>query len=121
MLQQKKEMRMQGVQRHSGSWPDLDEDRHMDFVPDEAQEEDSLEVLGRFIADKSKSLWRRVSSKGKQPGKNGSDGQVRKPLAQSRAPNHEHEQLPPEPLDEARETFKTEMSSMVRMPSQDSS
>jgi len=120
MLHQKKEIRMQGVQRHSSVWPDLDEDRHMDFVPDEAEEEDSLEVLGRFIAAKSKSLWRRVSSKGKQPGKDGvlasevpTDGEARKPLAQSRAPNREQLPPPSEPLDEARETSKTEMVSMV--------
>jgi hypothetical protein len=125
MLQQKREMRMQGVQRHSVLWSDFDEDHQTDFVPDETQEEDPLEVLGRFIATKSKSLWRRVSLKGRQPGKDGTervavseastDGEVRKPLAQSRAPNGEQ---PPSssssslPLDEARESWKSEMSRM---------
>jgi hypothetical protein len=34
-------------------------------VADE-EEEDPLETFGRFIADKSKSLWKRVTSKAKQ-------------------------------------------------------
>ena len=98
----------------------------MDFVPDEAQEEDPLEVLGRFIAAKGKSFWRRVSAKGKQPGKDGTegvlvsevptDGEVRKPLAQSRPPNHEQLPSSSRPPDEGRETSKTE-----GMSSQDSS
>ena len=69
---------MQGVQQHPHdphAWSGVD-DRQMDFIPDEVQEEDPLEVLGRFIAAKSKSLWRRVSSKGKQSGKDETEGVV---------------------------------------------
>lgn len=129
MLQQKREMRMQGVQRQPGAWPDLD-DRHMDFVPDEVQEEDPLEVFGRYISAKSKSLWRRVSSKGKQPERDETgdvvseaptDGEERKLLVQSRAPNREQLPSSSEPPDEVRESSKIKMGSMIRMPSQDSS
>jgi hypothetical protein len=96
MLQHKREMQMQGVQRHPRIWSGLD-DRQLDFIPDELQEEDPLEVLGRFIAAKSKSLWRRVSSKGKQSGKVETRGVVsettmdgeRKPFVPSRPPNCE--------------------------------
>jgi hypothetical protein len=128
MLQQRREMRMQSGQRHPGTWSELD-DRHMDFVPDELQEEDSLEVLGRYICAKSKSLWRRVSSKGKQPGKEGTggdasegptDGEERKPLVQqSRGPNRERPSSSPEPPDEARESCKNKTDSTARMSSQD--
>ena len=119
---------MQGVQRQQGAWPDLD-DRHMDFVPDEVQEEDPLEVFGRYISAKSKSLWRRVSSKGKQPGKEGTggdaneaptDGEGRKPLVQQcRGPNRERPSSSSEPPDEARESCKNKTDSMSRMSSQD--
>jgi len=120
---------MQGVQRQPGAWPDLD-DRHMDFVPDEVQEEDPLEVFGRYISAKSKSLWRRVSSKGKQPERDETgdvvseaptDGEERKLLVQSRAPNREQLPSSSEPPDEVRESSKIKMGSMIRMPSQDSS
>lgn len=114
MLQQKRENRMQGVQRHPR---DLD-DRQMDFIPDEVQEEDPLEVLGRFIAAKSKSLWRRVSSKEKQSGKEETedvvsetttDGGDREPLDSSRPPNRE--QLLPSSSDPPEDTRTVKVSS----------
>lgn len=55
---------MQNGQRHSRVWSDPD-DRPMVCISDE-EEEDPLETFGRFIADKSKSLWKRVTSKAKQ-------------------------------------------------------
>ncbi|KAI0306684.1 hypothetical protein B0F90DRAFT_796236 [Multifurca ochricompacta] len=74
MLQQRKEVtRVQGVYRQPRMWSDLDE-RSMMHTPDEAQEDDPLEVLGRLIADKSKSLWRRVASKAKPLDKHGAGG-----------------------------------------------
>jgi hypothetical protein len=117
MLQKKREIRMQGVQRG------LD-DRQMDFIPDEVQEEDPLEVLGRFIAAKSKSLWRRVSSKGKQSGKNetgdvvSTDGEEREP---SRPPNRE--QLPSlaDPPNDTRKFSKDKNGCTVEVPSSGSS
>jgi hypothetical protein len=117
MLQKKREIRMQGVQRG------LD-DRQMDFIPDEVQEEDPLEVLGRFIAAKSKSLWRRVSSKGKQSGKNetgdvvSTDGEEREP---SRPPNRE--QLPSlaDPPNDTRKFSKNKNGCTVEVPSSGSS
>lgn len=105
---------MQGVQRHPR---DLD-DRQMDFIPDEVQEEDPLEVLGRFIAAKSKSLWRRVSSKEKQSGKEETedvvsetttDGGDREPLDSSRPPNRE--QLLPSSSDPPEDTRTVKVSS----------
>lgn len=48
--------------RRPGIWSDLEEPSER-FIPREVQEEDPLEVLGRLIADKSKSLWRRATSK----------------------------------------------------------
>ncbi len=63
MLQQRRgNARLQGIYRHPPLWSDLDESAVL-HVPEEAQEGDALQVLGRLIADKSKSLWRRVSSK----------------------------------------------------------
>jgi hypothetical protein len=64
MLQQRRQIQMQNGQRHPREWSDLD-DRPMVYIPDE-EEEDPLESFARFIADKSKSLWRRVTSKAKQ-------------------------------------------------------
>ncbi|KAI0295443.1 hypothetical protein BC826DRAFT_275755 [Russula brevipes] len=92
MLQQKRDSRV--VQRHPRAWSE-DDDHPVVFIPDEVQEEDPLEVLGRFIADKSKSWWRRVASKAKQPDGAGgvvsettTVGEERKP-APSRRPNRE--------------------------------
>lgn len=56
---------MQGIQRHPRAWSDLD-GRRVVFTPVEVREDDPLEVLGRFIADKSKSLWRQVIPRAKQ-------------------------------------------------------
>ena len=55
---------MQSGQRHPRVWSDPD-DRPMVCISDE-EEEDPLETFVRFIADKSKSLWKRVTSKTKQ-------------------------------------------------------
>lgn len=56
MLQQRKENAgTQGIYRKPPLWSDLEE---------EVEEKDPLEVLGRLIAGKSKSFWRRVASKG---------------------------------------------------------
>ncbi|KAF8503680.1 hypothetical protein F5888DRAFT_1020733 [Russula emetica] len=63
MLQQRRQIQMQNGQRHPRVWSDPD-DRPMDYISDE-EEEDPLETFVRFIADKSKSLWKRVTSKAK--------------------------------------------------------
>ncbi|KAH9966549.1 hypothetical protein BC827DRAFT_674898 [Russula dissimulans] len=68
LLQQRTNARIQGVPRHPRGWTDPD-GRPVAFIPNEMQDEDPLEVLGRFIADKSKSLWRRLSSNGKRSDK----------------------------------------------------
>jgi hypothetical protein len=79
----------------------------VDFIPDELQEEDPLEVLGRFIAAKSKSLWRRAS-KGKQTGKVETRGVVSETTMDeernpSRPPNCEQVlPSPSDPPDDAR-------------------
>ncbi|KAN0133666.1 hypothetical protein V8E53_008390, partial [Lactarius tabidus] len=58
MLQQRKEnVGTQGIYQKPPLWSDLE-------APEEVEEKDPLEVLGRLIADKSKSFWRRVASKG---------------------------------------------------------
>ncbi len=76
MLQQRREnSRMQGIYRQPPLWSDIDE-RPMTHVQEEVEEEDPLEVLGRLIADKSKSLWRRVSSKGNPSDKHVASGDV---------------------------------------------
>jgi hypothetical protein len=62
ILQQRRDaVRMQGHPRPI-VWSEVDVPTER-FVPIEVQEEDPLEVLGRLIADKSKSLWRRATSK----------------------------------------------------------
>jgi hypothetical protein len=62
ILQQRRDaVRMQGHPRPL-VWSDVDVPSER-FVPIEVQEEDPLEVLGRLIAHKSKSLWRRATSK----------------------------------------------------------
>jgi hypothetical protein len=63
MLQQRR-IQMQNGQRHPREWSDPD-GRPMVYIPDE-EEEDPLESFVRFIADKSKSLWKRVASKPRQ-------------------------------------------------------
>ena len=55
---------MQNSQRHPHEWSDPD-GRPMVCISDE-EEEDPLETFVRFVADKSKSLWKRVTSKAKQ-------------------------------------------------------
>ena len=64
MLQQRRKIQMQNGQRHPHVWSDHD-DRPTVCIVDE-EEEDPLETFVRFIADKSKSLWKRVTSKTKQ-------------------------------------------------------
>jgi hypothetical protein len=138
MLQQKRGPRMQGVQRQPRTWSDCD-DGHDDLIPDEAREEDPLEVFGRFIASKSKSLWRRVSSKGKQSrkdetgrvvGESTTDGEEQTAFVQSRPPNHERlpssSDDPPNPNEEpqrgiGRGISKNDNDHMVRMSSQNAS
>lgn len=56
MLQQRN-VGTQGIYRKPPLWSDLE-------APEEVEEKDPLDVLGRLIADKSKSFWRRVASKG---------------------------------------------------------
>ncbi|KAH9005026.1 hypothetical protein EDB86DRAFT_2825381 [Lactarius hatsudake] len=76
MLQQRREnARMQGIYRRPPLWSDVDE-RGMTHVPEEVQEEDPLDILGRLIADKSKSLWKRVASKGNPSDKHAASGDV---------------------------------------------
>ncbi|KAH9079294.1 hypothetical protein EDB83DRAFT_2310981 [Lactarius deliciosus] len=48
----------------------------MTHVPEEVHEEDPLDILGRLIADKSKSLWKRVASKGNPSDKHAASGDV---------------------------------------------
>ena len=55
---------MQNGQRHPREWSDPN-DRPMVCISGE-EEEDPLETFARFIAGKSKSLWKRVASKAKQ-------------------------------------------------------
>jgi hypothetical protein len=66
MLQQRREN--QGIHQQS-IWSDLD-------APEEVEEEDSLDVLGRLIADKGKSLWRRIASKENSSGKHATSRDV---------------------------------------------
>ncbi|KAF8275148.1 hypothetical protein EI94DRAFT_33070 [Lactarius quietus] len=77
MLQQRRENAgMQGVYRPAPLWSDLD-------APEEVEEEDPLEALGRLIADKSKSLWRRVAAKGNSSDKHAAPGDVNEDTTQS--------------------------------------
>jgi hypothetical protein len=64
MLQQRRQIQMQNGQLHPRIWSDTD-DRPIVYIPVE-EEEDPLESFVRFISDKSKSLWKRVTSKAKQ-------------------------------------------------------
>jgi hypothetical protein len=62
ILQQRRDVvRIPGY-REPGTWSDA-ERRSEGCMPIEVQEEDPLEVLGKLIADKSRSLWRRATSK----------------------------------------------------------
>jgi hypothetical protein len=95
MLQQRKQIQMQNGQRHSRVWSDPD-DRPMVCISDE-EEEDPLETFVRFIADKSKSLWKRVTSKAKQSDEDETTGiaseatvvEGERGAVQSRPPNSE--------------------------------
>ncbi len=80
---------MQGVQRQARVWSEPD-DRPMACVPDEEQE-DPLEAFLRLIADKSKSLWKRVTSKAKQSDNTGATTMVEeeRDAVQSRPLNRE--------------------------------
>ncbi len=64
LLQQRNIRIMQGIQQHPRVRSDPD-GRPMVCIPEEDQD-DPLDALVRFIADKSKSLWKRVISKTKQ-------------------------------------------------------
>ena len=77
MLQQRREhARIQNTYRQPPIWSE-DLDDHLTVqVQEEVEEEDPLEVLGRLIADKSKSLWRRVASKGNPSGKHAASDDV---------------------------------------------
>lgn len=55
---------MQTGQQHPRVWSDPG-DRPMVYISDE-EGEDPLETFVHFIADKSKSLWKRVTSKARQ-------------------------------------------------------
>jgi hypothetical protein len=67
---------MQGIYRQPPLWSEDDDERPTMRVPEEVEEEDPLEVLGRLIAGKSKSLWRRVASKGNPSDKHAASGDV---------------------------------------------
>jgi hypothetical protein len=70
MLQQRKENAgTQGIYQKPPLWSDLE-------TPEEVEEDDPLEVLGRLIADKSKSFWRRVASKGNSLDKHATSSDV---------------------------------------------
>lgn len=56
---------MQNGQRHPRVWSDPDDRPTMVYISDE-EEEDPLETFVRFITDKSKSFWKRVTSKARQ-------------------------------------------------------
>ncbi|KAI0282084.1 hypothetical protein BGY98DRAFT_131872 [Russula aff. rugulosa BPL654] len=91
MLQQRR-IQMQNGQQHPRVWSDPD-DRPMVYIADE-EEEDPLETFVRFIADKSKSLWKRVTSKAKQSDEDettgiASEAAVAEGAVQSRPPKHE--------------------------------
>jgi hypothetical protein len=128
MLQHKREIQVQGVQRHSRVWSSPD-DREMEFIPDELREEDPLEVLGKFIAAKSKSLWRRVSSKGKQSGKEETgtvDGETitdgePTPFVPSRPPNDRQLPSSSDLPEDAEFFFKNEIGRTVDVSSSESS
>ncbi|KAI0256576.1 hypothetical protein BJV78DRAFT_290842 [Lactifluus subvellereus] len=85
ILQQRRDAAQMQYYRQPGIYSDL-EDRSEGFIPREVEEEDPLEVLGRLIADKSKSLWRRATSKAstKQSNKvkDGTRGVVNETIAQ---------------------------------------
>lgn len=86
---------MQNGQRHPRVWSDPD-DRPMAYFSDE-EEEDPLDTFVRFIADKSKSFWKRVTSKAKQSDEYETTGiageaavvEGRLGAVQSRPPKHE--------------------------------
>jgi hypothetical protein len=90
MLQQRT---LQNGQRHSRVWSDTD-DRPTVYFSEE-EEEDPLDAFMRFIADKSKSLWKRVTSKAKQSNEDETTGIASKAAVaesepgavQSRPPN----------------------------------
>jgi hypothetical protein len=88
---------MQNGQRHSRAHSDPD-DRPMLYISDE-EEEDPLESFVRFIADKSKSLWKRVTSKAKQSDEDETTGiaseaaVVESEVVQSRSQKREGVQL----------------------------
>ena len=74
MLQQRRENTR--MYRQPLLWSeDLDERPTM-HVPEEVEEEDPLEALGRLIANKSKSLWRRVAFKVNTSDKHAASGDV---------------------------------------------
>jgi hypothetical protein len=111
------------MQRHPRAWSDRD-DRPI-YIPDEVEEDDPLEALVRYIADKSKSLWKRVASKAKQSDKEetmgvGSEtttiGEERKSV-QSRPPNREVPSTSDQP-NGAREISKNTSDCMVGVPLQ---
>lgn len=118
MLQQKRDIRMQ---RHPRAWSD--DDRPI-YIPDEVEEDDPLEALVRFIAEKSKSLWKRVASKAKQSDKDETMGvgtiiEERKSV-QSRPPNNPNHEVPStsDQPNGAREISKNTSGCMVGVPLQ---
>jgi hypothetical protein len=121
MLQQKREIRMQGIQRHPRAWSD--DDRPI-YIPDEVEEDDPLEALVRFIADKSKSLWKRVASKAKQSDKDETMGvasettitEEEQKSVQSRPPNGPNREV--DQPNEAREISKNTSGCMAGVPLQ---
>lgn len=92
MLQQRREnTRIPGAYQQPSLWSDDPDERPTMHVPEEVEEEDPLEVLGRLIADKSKSLWRRVAFKGNPSDKHAASGDVNE---ETTTPEEEHAVLP---------------------------
>ena len=92
MLQQRREnARIPGAYQQPSLWSEDPDERPTMHVPEEVEEEDPLEVLGRLIADKSKSLWRRVAFKGNPSDKHAASGDVNE---ETTTPEEEHAVLP---------------------------
>jgi hypothetical protein len=77
-----------------GTWSDVD-GRSETLLPLELQEEDPLEVLGRIIVEKGKSLWRRATSK--KPSDKVKDGRGVVSETAAQEERHTAVQSPPPP------------------------
>ncbi|KAA1469233.1 hypothetical protein DENSPDRAFT_834807 [Dentipellis sp. KUC8613] len=87
MLAQRRAMREEALRQQQPMWTELDE-KAVNGQDREEDMEDPLALFGRYLAGKSKGLWRKVSQKGGREEIESTKGRPRSPPPKPHGANH---------------------------------